>query len=411
MLKPKETRQHENRLDVYESIPSSEFKEDSDGSLVGRATVTCVGVFPYRMADGSIFNELRLPEEVFASESLDSLRLIPVTNDHPSEMVTPDNVDKYQVGTTGEDVCRAELWGDVGGFLYKTDGTQVTIPMKITKRDAINAVKNGKHALSCGYSCDLELTPGVWGGVAYDAIQRNIRYNHVAIVDRGRAGDTAVINYKLDNAFVPTYVAGERSDAAGTKPTKEGVKDDSNKEATTMPKSLVIDSATFEVDEKVADAFAAKTKETETLKGQIVAKDAQIEALKAEMSGMIKADALAEKVKEYQAIKDTADKFGVSLEDGMSVSEMKKAIVKVAVPSLADSIEEKSEDFVNGVFSSCDALAPVQKPVSKKTEDNDDEADADEAHEDNSNHDSDDDSHADSYDKLNARLQKKFGNR
>lgn len=411
MLKPKETRQHENRLDVYESIPSSEFKQDEDGNLLGRATVTCVGVFPYRLADGSIFNELRLPEEVFSRESLDSLRLIPVTNDHPGELVTPDNVSKYQVGTTGEDVCRADMWGEDGGFLYKTDGTQVTIPMKITKREAIDAVKGGKHALSCGYTCDLEIVAGVWGGVAYDAIQRNIKYNHVAIVDRGRAGDTAVINYKLDNAFVPTYVAGERSDASGTQLTKEGVKDDSNKEAN-MPKSLVIDSATFEVDEKVADAFDAKTKEVDTLKGQIVAKDAQIEALRAEMSGMIKADALAEKVKEYQAIKETADKFGVSLNDGMSVSEMKKAIVKVAVPSLADSIDEKSEDFINGVFSSCDSLAPkVATPKKNEGNDNNDADDpADDGAEDHEGDDSGNE-HADCYDKLNDRLQKKFGRR
>jgi hypothetical protein len=62
--------------------------------------------------------------------------------------------------------------------------------------------------LSCGYTCDLEKAEdgAKWCGIDYDFIQRNIRYNHVAIVDRARAGDDARIrmdgisvNIKNDN--------------------------------------------------------------------------------------------------------------------------------------------------------------------------------------------------------------------
>jgi len=379
MPKPREIREKEVRMDVYGAIPGDSFSSDEDGNLIGRATVTCVGVFPYLLQDGTVFNELRLPEEVFAKDSLDSLRLIPITNDHPTEKVTPDNIDKLQVGVTGEDVCRADFCGEEGAYMYKTDGTQVTIPLKITRRDAIDAVMAGKRALSCGYACDLEMASGTWGGVHYDAIQRNIRYNHVAIVDRGRAGDTAVI--KMDNAFVPTYM--EVVDSA---PIKEDKKEVLDKEAN-MPKSLVLDSTTYEVDEKVADAFAAMTAKCDTLEGQLIAKDTQIESLQKQMSGMIKADELSVQVREYQAVKETANKFSVSLDEDMSIMDMKKAIVKVAIPALADSIDQKSDDFINGVFSSCDSLTPVKN---ENTDENDVDDDIDEESVNSDNSDSDD---------------------
>jgi hypothetical protein len=43
--------------------------------------------------------------------------------------------------------------------------------------------------VSCGYHCDVDETPGEFEGQRYDRVQRNIRYNHVAVVERGRAGD------------------------------------------------------------------------------------------------------------------------------------------------------------------------------------------------------------------------------
>ena len=72
------------------------------------------------------------------------------------------------------------------------------IDMVITKEEAINAILNGKQGLSMGYTCDLEESAGNWCGVDYDFIQRNIRYNHCAIVDAGRAGDNAKIELRLD---------------------------------------------------------------------------------------------------------------------------------------------------------------------------------------------------------------------
>jgi len=344
--------------DTYNNLQSEAFRKDASGYLTGRAVVTTIGVFPYLLEDGTVFNELRLPEEVFSRESLDSLRMIPITNDHPASFVNADNIKELQVGTTGEDVCRFDLVdGEVWG-VYKTDGTAVSIPMKITEKDAIEAVLGGKRALSCGYYRDLELTEGVWGGVHYDGIQRNIRYNHVAIVDRGRAGDAAVI--RMDNAFVPTFV--ERTDSAGEGNHKE--------EASNMAKKeLILDSAPYEVEEKVADAYNAVVTDRDAIKaerdglqGQLDTANAQIASLQDEMKGMVKADAVSSMVKELCAVRDVADKFGVALDDNMSVLDMKKAVIKVANPTVADTIDNQSEDYINGAFHFCVATKKEDKP-------------------------------------------------
>lgn len=40
--------------DVYNIDPSMPFVEDADGNLIGRPSVTCIGVFPYMLEDGTI---------------------------------------------------------------------------------------------------------------------------------------------------------------------------------------------------------------------------------------------------------------------------------------------------------------------------------------------------------------------
>lgn len=379
-----------NVCDTYNNLHSEAFRQDANGYLIGRAVVTTIGVFPYLLEDGSIFNELRLPEEVFSRESLDSLRLIPITNDHPASMVDIDNIKELQVGTTGEDVCRFDLVdGEVWG-VYKTDGSEVSIPLKITDKDAVDAVLGGKRALSCGYYRDLELSEGTWCGIHYDGIQRNIRYNHVAIVDRGRAGDAAVI--RMDNAFVPTFM--ERADSAGESNHKE--------EASNMAKKeLILDSAPYEVEEAVADAYDAVVADRDAVKaerdglqGQLDAANAQIASLQNEMKGMVKADEVNSLVKELRSVRDVADKFGVALDDNMSVIDMKKAVIKVVNPTVADSIDNQSEDYINGAFQFCVTAKQDAPETPAPKQDGADEPKDDETT---------------AYDVLDKRLSSKYG--
>lgn len=194
-----------NSVNRYDNIDNSQwmtipFERTNEGFLRGRAIVTSIGVFTYKRADGTIQRELRLPEEVFAENTLNSMKLKPVTLNHPSELVTSDNAKSLQVGSLGDNPSWTKEWHD-RNWQEVTDGINCAVDMIITRKDAIDAVLNGKQALSMGYTCDLDMAePGAtWCGIEYDFIQRNIRYNHCAIVDSARAGDNARIELRADS--------------------------------------------------------------------------------------------------------------------------------------------------------------------------------------------------------------------
>jgi len=159
--------------------------EDKDGFLEGSAVVTRTGVFKYLNADGSTRGELRHPSDVFKADSTDSLKMIPMTLDHPSSLVTPENSKQLSVGFVGENV--------------KIDSNTVSVSFKITDKRAIKAVQDGKNQLSLGYEVEEILESGEWEGERYDLKQTQIEYNHLAIVDNARAGEIAKI--KLDSAI------------------------------------------------------------------------------------------------------------------------------------------------------------------------------------------------------------------
>lgn len=108
----------------------------------------------------------RPEDQVFDKASLGSYAHKPVTNDHPDEAVTPDNWKAVSVGQIGDEVAR--------------DGEFVGIPPIVMDAAAIKAIDEGKRELSAGYTCDLAWEPGTTPeGENYDAIQKDIRINHV----------------------------------------------------------------------------------------------------------------------------------------------------------------------------------------------------------------------------------------
>jgi hypothetical protein len=183
---------------------TSPFTRTSEGFLAGRAIVTSCGVFTYRRLDGTLQSELRLPDEVFKEDSLKSMVNKPLTNGHPNGLVTPETAHELQVGSLGGnpsswvDTYAVRNPQDAGRGSSGSDGIHVANDLMITDGETILEVENGKRSLSMGYTCDIEETAGIWAGVEYNAIQRNIRYNHCAIVPTARAGDAAMIH--LDSA-------------------------------------------------------------------------------------------------------------------------------------------------------------------------------------------------------------------
>jgi hypothetical protein len=149
-----------------------------------------VGVQKYDLKDGSVRYELRLPEEVFSPESLKSYDGAWMTDNHPRDFVTTSTARAYSRGLV-----------TAAG---RQDGEMVAIDSVVDDQrllDRLEAMKmQGKGAeLSVGYDADLEMKAGVHPKFGrYDAIQRNIRVNHVAVVDSARAGRDARL--RLDDS-------------------------------------------------------------------------------------------------------------------------------------------------------------------------------------------------------------------
>lgn len=166
------------RMVRLDSLPMGQTYYTPEGYLVDRPILTSTGIFEYHNEDGSIRRELRLPEEVFSPESLKSYKGRPVIITHDAGLVTKENVHHYQVGTILSEGYR--------------DGDDVRAEIVIHDTDEMK--RCGLKELSLGYNLDLDETPGVWNGQPYDAVQRNIRINHLALVREARAGDQARLN-------------------------------------------------------------------------------------------------------------------------------------------------------------------------------------------------------------------------
>ncbi|MBB2918324.1 DUF2213 domain-containing protein [Cupriavidus alkaliphilus] len=143
----------------------------AEGYLRDSPILTRVGIFPYKRQDGTTRYELRPPEEVFHADTLASLKGIPITDGHPG-LVNSRNAKQHSVGTVLSE--------------GRQDGENTVGDIVIHDTSPIVA---GKKELSCGYTLTLDETPGEWNGQRYDAVQRNIRYNHTALVRAGRAGN------------------------------------------------------------------------------------------------------------------------------------------------------------------------------------------------------------------------------
>lgn len=78
----------------------------------------------------------------------------------------------------------------------------------IWRREGIDAVESGKkQQLSSAYRYRADMTPGVYLGVPYDGVMRDIVGNHVAQVVEGRAGDDVVVgDSKLEELPMPKKV-------------------------------------------------------------------------------------------------------------------------------------------------------------------------------------------------------------
>ena len=213
-----------------------------NGFLKVPVFATRSGVFKYVQHDGTIVREFRPPEEVFKKESMDSLKGVPFTDKHPTVLVDSENCKEYMVGFTSD--------------IVEKNGNLVESSVTVTHRDTVNKIENdGVDQVSCGYVCDLDFTAGKTpDGEEYDAVQRNIVYNHLALVERGRAGSEVRLRMDSNSAMLECEEETKTVNRSNKNDTK------SNKKGEIMVK-IKLDGMEFEVESGLAQAINSAQKQ------------------------------------------------------------------------------------------------------------------------------------------------------
>ena len=332
----------------YERIDSWMFVSgavtDADGFLRDSPIVARTGIYIYQQPDGTIRREYRPPEEVFDTDSEASFVGKPIVVGHPaSGIVNSDNAQDLAIGT-------------ILSSGYPKDETNIACDIVIHNPSAIGE----KRGLSLGYRVDIEETSGTTpDGQQYDAIQRNIRINHLAVVDRARAGAKARLNLDGDEIIegveTKMKIKIDSVDFEVDEKIANYVNSLQNKEenarvkldtANTELKTVKEQNTTLKAD---ADALKAKadamTAERDALKAKVDAADAEKEKAVKEAVKAVKAD-----MQERAELEETAKIAKVEKTDGLTNTELKEGIVKAAFGE-SFKLDGASDAYLDGAYS------------------------------------------------------------
>lgn len=312
---------------------------DDNGFLVDRPIVARIGLQEYQTPFG-VRREFRPASEVFKADSLETFAGKPITIGHVT--VTPENAEKVVVGScAGAGV---------------PNGIGVEVPLSIYSKRAIDSARKRATAeISVGYtSVDID-KPG-WGNnqtgeyifeedmkedwkpdspdwVKFDAIQTNIRVNHIALVFRGRAG-VAKLNLDSEQDF----------------PYSD--EDISNKEDEKMNVKIKLDGAVeFDVPKEVAAHIDNLKADAKAEKDKAASLEAERDALQAKVDGIpakieeavkqAKADAEA-----HAALVADATEIGIKC-DGLDAKAIKVAYIKEVTGA---DVSDKADAYIETAF-------------------------------------------------------------
>lgn len=298
-----------------------------DGYLVTEAFAVRTGIQLYTGSEIDDKNELglrdkpivrvyRAEDEVRSPASLQSFSHAPITIGHPNQPVTSDNWKDLAVG----EVSTEAVW----------DNNKIKLPLILKDKNAINGVIDGTRELSAGYTCEIHLQSGTTAdGQVYDAVQKNIQINHLAVVPQGRAGHECRIG---------------DADNWGASPI--------DKEVKMTTKHIALGDTTAEVMDKDADKVTSYIKgiqdkftaQIDAKDAEIAKKDAEIATLKASQMSDAQLD---QRVAERAQLVEDAKKIAPDVEfKGLSDQEIRKK----AVVSVDAEYADKSDAYINAMF-------------------------------------------------------------
>lgn len=346
-------------------------RRTADGYMAIHARAARTGVYQYlgreidpegkNFTADQIVNVYRPPDEVFDKASLGSFIGKPITDDHPAEGVDASN---------WRDLARGTIMGAA------KDGEYVGFDLAFLDADMITKIDDGKRELSNGYAARLDVEDGVApDGTEYQAVQREIRGNHVAVVDAGRAGSSCRIGDAAICSIIPSdevkkILVDQRTyDAA-----RDGGNNGANKGDCPVPKMILVDGLQLDISnvdvaeatitKLIADAKAANDAKA-TAEGQVAQLTADKAALTAEVTDLkgqldkskITPAALRDAAKSYADVMGKAKALGVTIAEDADELAIKRAVVDA---KLGDDAKDWSDEQIAIGFT---ALTKDAKPV------------------------------------------------
>ena len=356
-----------------------------NGMLTAKVNLTKAGVYQYLYSDGRLVKEAKLPEEIFSQATIDSANGAVITDNHPdinqdSGLVNSSNYSKLVKGNV---------------FNVKQDGLFLSGLEKVFDSDLQKRILSGEQIqVSIGFEQKTDWTSGEYNGEKYDCIQRDIRINHIAHVEKGRAGEECrtILDSNKDYAIMQEA----NNTMNETKPTKitwrvdnkdysidktiidkavlSTVKKDEDMpaDATTTPAADLpdapkpIDAAMIAEDAKKLNAIMTTLQgkfgvnSIEELTALIDAQKAVIEAYQAKAAAAPSVEAA---VADSMLVIRNAENFGVKV-DSMNPIEVRKAFISKFLPSYT---KEKLDAMETNVLRiTYDAACEVAKNTSAK---------------------------------------------
>ena len=271
-------------------------------------------------------------DEVFSEAAIASFEGKPVTNNHPPVLLDPETVGQYEMGHVQNIRRGTGEWSDyLIGDLHIHDA------------QLIEDIKIGKREISCGYECEyVDNGDGTYS-------QKNIRGNHVAVVDSGRAGHKAAI---MDSNTSKPKKA-ERKEKMTKKGTffkifGQAANGKSDDELT----QLAMDAADAFEEEKAEEKVEEKTEDTDPMQeimDAIKAINDRLDKIENPVEEEIEVDPLDEALEKLQPEEEKGGEEAVVVPaeemDGcgkaLDAAELIKA-VKPAVSAITDEAQRKA---------------------------------------------------------------------
>jgi hypothetical protein len=330
-------------------------RKTSDGYLVVRARAARAGIYDYlgseidpegkTFAADKVVKVYRPESEVFAADSVASFLMKPVTNDHPAQPVTADNWREHAKGVVGKAL---------------RDGDFLAFDIVLMDKATIADVEAGKRELSNGYASLIDFSSGeTEAGEHYDAVMQQIRGNHVAVVDKGRAGPMCRIGDAVDVAQIPVaelieILTDGRTYNPGSDDNKTGSTNSGGSPVAT--KTITFDGLPLEVTDAAEAAITKLQGQIKTLgdaKGKaetdlaaanttLAARDAEIVTLKqAVEDAKVTPAQLRDQAKAYAIVCDKAKALQVTFSEDADASAIMKAVVDAKMGDAAKNYDEK----------------------------------------------------------------------